>query len=69
MSIVLLECNRGSSIEGRASNRQNLAAWTNTMDPVTLYPGDSVSVHSAYINERGVGGDTISFTGQTLWTL
>jgi hypothetical protein len=66
MSIVLLECNRGSSIEGRARNRQNLAAWTNTMDPVTLYPGDSVSVHSAYINERGVGGDTISFTGQTL---
>ncbi len=57
--IQIIECNRLHSEEARTNNNENLASWTNNLtDIVHLNPGDTVSVHSAMISERGAGQET-----------
>ena len=66
---ILLDCNRRSSVEFSASNLANTdtALWTNQVaSGITLDIGDTISVQSAHIAQRGAGGDIIEFAGKTL---
>jgi hypothetical protein len=61
---VILDCNRGSSEEGKTHNTET-SIWTNKVGVgVNLNQGDQVSVHSGFISRRGCGADTMEFTGK-----
>tara|TARA_R110002012_G_scaffold201529_2_gene370470 strand:+ start:129 stop:2957 length:2829 start_codon:yes stop_codon:yes gene_type:complete len=60
---VVLECSRLASNQEKSNNTHNLALWTNNVGSgIQLNTGDNVRVQSAYINEVGVGSDTIEFS-------
>lgn len=63
--ITLINCNRSSSVEGRAGNNTNPAVFTNPLQQsVKLNVGDKVSVEKAFISEVGAGSpSTIEFKG------
>ncbi len=64
---MILECNRLASEEGKTGNNENNALFSNKIGSgIKVNAGDSVSVYSAFISERGAGGDTIQFNGTTL---
>lgn len=64
---TVLECNRLSSEEGKASSNDNPALFTNKIGSgVKLNAGDTISVQSAFISELGAGNETIQFSGKTL---
>ena len=66
---ILLDCNRRQSIEFSASNlaQTNNALFTNQVSSgITLDIGDTVSIQSAHISQRGAGGDIIEFSGNIL---
>ena len=64
---TILECNRLSSEEGKMRNNENPALFTNKIGSgIKVNQGDTVSVFSAFISEKGAGGETIQFTGRTL---
>jgi hypothetical protein len=69
MTIALIECNRLQAVNSNTTNDENFAQWSNKVgDGIKLQPGDSVSVHSAYINEVGVGADVVHITGKVAGT-
>ena len=66
---ILLDCNRRQSVEFSASNlaQTNNALFINQVSSgITLDIGDTVSIQSAHISQRGAGGDIIEFSGNTL---
>ena len=64
---TIIECNRLSSEEGKTQNNQNPALYTNKVGSgIKVNQGDTVSVFSAFISEKGAGGETIQFAGKTL---
>jgi hypothetical protein len=66
---VLLDCNSRQSVEFSASNLAptNNALFTNQISSgITLDIGDTVSIQSAHISQRGAGGDIIEFSGNVL---
>jgi len=66
---ILLDCNRLSSeeVNGSALGVSNRAIFTNKVSSgLKLNIGDSVSINSAYISERGAGGSVIEFKGKPL---
>tara|TARA_R110002153_G_scaffold57593_3_gene158262 strand:+ start:1185 stop:4367 length:3183 start_codon:yes stop_codon:yes gene_type:complete len=64
---MILECNRLASEEGKTGNNENNALFSNKIGSgIKVNAGDSVSVYSAFISERGAGGDTIQFNGTIL---
>jgi hypothetical protein len=66
---ILLDCNRLSSeeVNGSALGNSNPALFTNKVSSgLKLNIGDSVSINSAYISERGAGGSVIEFKGNPL---
>ena len=66
---ILLDCNRRQSVEFSASNLAptNNALFTNQVSSgITLDIGDTVSIESAHISQRGAGGDIIEFSGNVL---
>ena len=65
---ILMDCNRGQATATN-SDETNTSLWTNEVSSgIRLDPGDTVSVHSAFINEIGSGADTIEFLGKYLTT-
>ena len=65
-----MDCNRAQAIQAKSGTPSvNPSIWTNDISSgIRLDPGDSVSVHSAFINEIGSGADTIEFLGNYLTT-
>jgi len=62
---LIVDCSRSTSeeVKGDPTNTQN-AVFTNKLgNGIKLNPGDKISVSSAYISERGVGGSVIEFKG------
>tara|TARA_R110002033_G_scaffold46408_1_gene91061 strand:- start:1553 stop:6877 length:5325 start_codon:yes stop_codon:yes gene_type:complete len=62
---LIIDCSRSTSeeVKGDPTNDQN-AVFTNKLgNGIKLNPGDKISVSSAYISERGVGGSVIEFKG------
>ena len=64
---IVLECNRLNSVEvntlGETDEQRSI--WTNALGSgVKIYPGDEISIHSAYINQQGGGTDAIEFNGK-----
>jgi len=69
---ILLDCNRLTSeeVNGSALGDSNPAIFTNKVSSgLKLNIGDSVSINSAYISERGAGGSVIEFKGTPLNSL
>ncbi len=68
--ITLINCNRSSSVEGRAGNNTNPAVFTNPLQQtLKLNVGDKVSVEKAFISEVGAGNpSTIEFKGNVKGT-
>jgi hypothetical protein len=66
--IQIVEANRLHSEEAKAGNNENTSLWTNNLqDILMLNPKDQVSVHGAFISERGVGQSTsIEIKGEEL---
>jgi hypothetical protein len=66
--IQIVEANRLHSEEAKAGNDENTSLWTNNLqDILMLNPKDKVSVHGAFISERGVGQSTsIEIKGEEL---
>jgi len=65
----LFDCSRLGSEEfnGSTLDAKQPARFTNKVSSgIKLDVGDQVSVHSAYISERGAGGDVIEFKGKPL---
>ncbi len=65
----LFDCSRLGSEEynGSTLGAKQPARFTNKVSSgIKLDVGDQVSVHSAYISERGAGGDVIEFKGKSL---
>jgi hypothetical protein len=61
-----MDCNREQAVN---TNSSNTSIWTNEVSSgIQLDPGDTVSVHSAFINEIGSGADTIEFLGKYVTT-
>tara|TARA_R110002012_G_scaffold89197_1_gene219253 strand:+ start:1147 stop:3966 length:2820 start_codon:yes stop_codon:yes gene_type:complete len=59
----IIECSRLASNEAKSGNDDNYGLWTNTTGSgLLLNPGDEIQVQSAYINEIGVGSDTIEIS-------
>ena len=64
---MVLECNRLSSEEGKTLNNDNPALFTNKIGSgIKVNAGDTVSVYSAFISEKGAGQETIQFNGRQL---
>ena len=67
MTNVVIECSRLASNEARSNNNSNLASWNcSAGSGVKLNTGDEIRVSSAYLNEIGVGSDTIEFGNDNL---
>ncbi len=66
--IQIVEANRLHSEEAKSGNNENTSLWTNNLqDILMLNPKDKVSVHGAFISERGVGQSTsIEIKGEEL---
>lgn len=66
--IQIIEANRLHSEEAKAGNDENTSLWTNNLqDILMLNPKDQVSIHGAFISERGVGQSTsIEIKGEEL---
>ena len=66
--IQIIEANRLHSEEAKSGNDENTSLWTNNLqDILMLNPKDQVSVHGAFISERGVGQSTsIEIKGEEL---
>ncbi len=65
----LFDCSRLGSEEfnGSTLGAKEPSRFTNKVSSgIKLDVGDQVSVHSAYISERGAGGDVIEFKGKSL---
>ena len=63
----LIECSRRSSVESLSGNNDNNAIFTNKLgNGVKLNVGDTISIHSAIINERGAGSETIELKGNII---
>ncbi len=65
----LFDCSRLGSEEynGSTLGAKQPSRFTNKVSSgIKLDVGDQVSVHSAYISERGAGGDVIEFKGKSL---
>ncbi len=61
----LIDCNRVLSEEVVGGNESETSIFTNKLTTaITLDVGDKISLHSAYINQRGAGGDVIEFRGR-----
>mgnify|MGYP003648148560 FL=1 len=66
---ILIDCNRLSSVEYSASklSQTNNALFTNKVsDGITVNVGDTVTVQSAHISQRGAGANVIEFRGEDL---
>tara|TARA_R110002020_G_scaffold26776_1_gene86599 strand:- start:1937 stop:5278 length:3342 start_codon:yes stop_codon:yes gene_type:complete len=66
---TLIECNRLQSVEhlSNPSRDVNYGEWSNRIgDTLQLNEGDRVSISSAYINARGVGGANIETKGRRI---
>lgn len=66
---LLLDCNRLSSVEYNASKLSNTdnSLYTNKVaNGIHLNIGDTVTINSAYISERGAGASVIEFKGKDL---
>ena len=60
---AVIECSRLASLESKSNNDSNYALWNNNIgDGLHLGVGDVIKCDSAYINEIGVGSDTIEFS-------
>ena len=62
---IILDCSRQTSeeIKGDSLNDVN-ALFTNRLgNGIKINPGDTISVSSAYVSERGCGGQVIEFKG------
>lgn len=66
--IKIVECNRLHSEEAKGGNNENYSLWTNNLqDILHLEPQDQVSVHGAFISERGAGqSSTVEIKGVEL---
>ncbi len=52
----ILCCDRENSVETKSNNYENNAEWTNSLGgTIVLEAGDTISVDTAFINERGCG--------------
>ncbi len=64
---TILECNRLSSEEGKTFNNENPAVFTNKLGSgLQVNAGDQISVYSAFVSEKGAGGETIQFSGRDI---
>jgi hypothetical protein len=66
---LLLDCNRLSSEEynaSRLSDTDNSLYTNKVANGIQLNIGDTVSINSAYISERGAGAEVIEFKGKDL---
>ena len=66
---LLLDCNRLSSEEynsSRLSDTDNSLYTNKVSNGIQLNIGDTVSINSAYISERGAGASVIEFKGKDL---
>ena len=60
-----IDCNRLLSEEVIGGNKTETSSFTNKLTtPLTVNVGDKISLHSAFINQRGAGSDIIEFTGR-----
>ena len=60
---AVIECSRLASLENKSNNNNNYSLWNNSCgDGLHLNVGDVIKVSSGYINEIGVGSDTIEFS-------
>ena len=60
---AVIECSRLASLENKSNNDNNYSLWNNSCgDGLHLNVGDVIKVSSGYINEIGVGSDTIEFS-------
>ena len=66
--IKVIECGRLHSEEYKGGNNENTSLWTNNLEDILmLEPDDTVSVHGAFISERGAGNaNTIEIKGVEL---
>ena len=64
---TLIECNRMNSIEKDTINSNNSIFTNRVGNPIRLDPGDTVSVDSAFINQRGCANlSAIEFKGEKI---
>ena len=62
---TLIDCNRILSEQVIGGNETETSLFTNKLTtPLTVKEGDQISLHSAYINQRGAGSDIIEFRGR-----
>ena len=60
-----IDCNRVLSEQVIGGNETETSLFTNKLTtPLTVNVGDKISLHSAYINQRGAGSDIIEFRGR-----
>ena len=63
---LILDCSRQTSeeVKGNPTDGKN-AIFTNKLgNGIKINPGDKISVSSAYVSERGCGGQVIEFKGE-----
>ena len=67
VDITLLECNRNEAIE-KDTDKANNSLFTNRLgDNVRLEIGDTISIDSAFVNQKGCANlNSIEFTGNTI---
>jgi len=64
---TLIECNRNNSIEKDTINSNNSIFTNRVGNPIRLEPGDTISVDSAFINQRGCANlSAIEFKGEKI---
>lgn len=64
---TLIECSQRTSEEARSGQNKTPAVFTNKQGTgLRLNEGDVVSMDSAFISERGCGGEVIEFTGEDI---
>lgn len=69
VDISLIECNREMSIEKDNDNSNNSLFTNRTGDTISLNIGDTISVDSAFINQKGCANlNSIEFKGESIGT-
>ncbi len=64
---TILECNRLASEESKTNNNSTPSLYTNKLGSgIKVNAGDRISVYSAFISEKGAGGETIQFNGKNI---